>query len=99
MNNFFLFITLIPAIAVAQPIPKVGNDCPTGYMIRGSYCEPYSSSYSGVIGRSGEDCPSGYNRQGGYCVPYGSSSHNAIQRQGDDCPSGYNRYKGYCIER
>ena len=99
MNNFFLFITLIPAIAAAQPIPKVGNDCPTGYLSRNGYCEPYSSSYSGAIGRSGEDCPSGYNRQGGYCVPYGSSSHNTIQRQGEDCPSGYNRYKGYCIER
>ncbi len=99
MNNLFLFFTLIPAIAIAQPIPKVGNDCPTGYLSRNGYCEPYSSNYSGAIGRSGEDCPSGYNRQGGYCVPYGSSSHNAIQRQGDDCPSGYNRYKGYCIER
>ena len=99
MNNLFLFFTLIPAIAIAQPIPRTTSECPTGYMVRGGYCEPSSEKYSGAIGRSGEDCPNNYLRQGGYCVPYGSSAKDAIQRQGDSCPSGYNRYKGYCVER
>ncbi len=97
MNKLFLLITLVPALANSEAINKVGNDCPTGYMIRNGYC--VSSEGRGAVTKSGSDCPIGYMIQGGYCVPTAGHRENVILKSGSDCPMGYNIYKGYCIER
>ena len=72
--EIILAATFLPDSVIAQnPIPKVGDRCPTGLYTSGNCCKAYDGSDKEVITRE-EDakCPVGWYTSGWYCVNYGS---------------------------
>jgi len=61
---------LLSLILATSPLPRVANYCPSGYMIQGGYCVPYSAQSRHALEREGKSCPSGYFVNGAYCVEY-----------------------------
>jgi hypothetical protein len=63
-----LFIAATTASA-QNPIPRVGNSCPTGTYKSGDYCKRHSSSDREALPREdGSKCPTGFYKSGQYCV-------------------------------
>ena len=56
----------------AQPVPKLGPACPSGYRDepKARLCVPSSPSAKAVIAMSGSACPSGFRAEPktGYCI-------------------------------
>jgi len=63
-----LGLTLV--LLTANPVVRVGNTCPPGYMLSASYCIPRSQQTRPAIERSGEDCPTGYFTTPNYCTKF-----------------------------
>lgn len=95
---------LVATAAIAQdPIPRVGDKCPTGTYRSGDYCKPYPSTTredQTIITKSGKDCPTGFYSSGNYCKQYPSQSgKEAISReQGESCPGGWYKSGQYCAK-
>ena len=103
MTRYLLYFTLLATIsATAQtPIPRVGDDCPTGTYKSGDYCKPFQSTIKKgdvIINKSGDRCPTGFYSSGGsYCKAYGGSDREVITREsGAKCPTGWYKSGGYC---
>ncbi len=89
MTRYLLcFILLSAFTATAQnPIPRVGDKCPTGTYRSGDYCKPFKSSKDTVIiEKNGSKCPTGFYTSGSYCKRISSSDREALPR-----PCWYNR--------
>jgi hypothetical protein len=97
------FIFLVATTATAQnPIPRQGDDCPTGTYKSGDYCKPIKSSDDKVIiQKSGKDCPTGFYKSGGdYCRRISSSDREALPREkGGKCPTGWYKVGSYCVKQ
>lgn len=95
---------LVATAAIAQdPIPRVGDKCPTGTYRSGYYCKPYPSTTredQTIITKSGKDCPTGFYSSGKYCKQYPSQSgKEAIpSQQGESCPGGWYKSGQYCVK-
>jgi hypothetical protein len=99
------FILLVAATtATAQnPIPRLGDSCPTGTYRSGDYCKPFKSSSEStqtIVQKSGDKCPTGYYTSGGnYCKRISSSDREAIPREEDGkCHSGWRKSGDYCVK-
>jgi hypothetical protein len=93
-------IFLVAATALAQnPIPRVGDSCPTGTYKSGDYCKPIkSNSDQVIIEKSGSKCPTGFYSSGNYCKRISSSDREALPRDGGaKCPTGWRKSGGYCV--
>ena len=90
--------------AMAQdPIPRVGDKCPTGTYRSGDYCKPYPSTAKkdqAIITKSGKDCPTGFYSSGNSCKQYPrQSGKEAIPREkGASCPGGWYKSGQYCLK-
>jgi hypothetical protein len=97
-----LIILVATTTALAQnPIPRVGDKCPTGTYKSGDYCKPYkSNSDQVIIEKSGSKCPTGFYKSGNYCKRMSSSDREAIPRdKGSKCPTGWRKSAGYCVKQ
>jgi len=97
-----LMLCILSTIATAQtPIPRIGDDCPTGTYRAGDYCQPLSSSDDNkAIVKQGKDCPTGFYSAGDYCKRMSSSDREAIPRvDGGKCPTGWYRAGDYCVKQ
>jgi hypothetical protein len=95
-------LLLINLSTLAQnPIPRVGNSCPTGTYKSGDYCKPFKSSEDQVIiQKSGSDCPTGFYKAGNYCKRLSSSDREALPREdGAKCPTGWYKSGLYCVNQ
>ena len=67
-STIFIMLFMLSTTALAQtPIPRVGDDCPTGTYKSGDYCKPYKSSKGDsqtIITKSGSKCPPGSSPPG-----------------------------------
>jgi hypothetical protein len=103
MLNFLPLILLAtPHGATAQnPIPCVGEKCPTGTYKSGDYCKPFKSSEGEVIiQKSGKKCPTGFYARGSYCKRISSSGREALPREsGGKCPTGWYKSGQYCVKQ
>ena len=100
---FCAALLLANAAAAQDPIPRVGDKCPTGTYRSGDYCRPYPSATKkdqNIITKSGKDCPTGFYSSGNYCKQYPSQSgKEAIPREkGHSCPGGWYKSGQYCVE-
>jgi hypothetical protein len=96
-----LIVLVATTTATAQnPIPRVGNYCPTGTYKSGDYCKPFkSNSDQVIIEKSGNKCPTGFYKSGNYCKRMSSSDREALPREdGGKCPTGWRKSGGYCVE-
>ena len=104
MNKYLPCFTLLIAVSVSAqtPIPRVGDDCPTGTYKSGDYCKPFKSTVEKgdtIINKSGDRCPTGFYSSGNYCKAYGGSDKQVISREPDaKCPTGWYKSKGYCTK-
>jgi hypothetical protein len=92
-----LILITLPLTTLAQnPIPRVGDKCPTGTYKSGDYCKPYkSNSDQVIIHKSGNDYPTGFYSAGNYCKRISSSDREAITREkGAKCPTGWRKSGG-----
>jgi hypothetical protein len=95
-------IVLVATTATAQnPIPRVGNSCPTGTYKSGDYCKPFkSNSDQVVIEKSGSKCTTGFYKSGNYCKRMSNSDKEALPREGGaKCPTGWYKSGGYCVRQ
>jgi hypothetical protein len=87
------FLLLVATAATAQnPIPRVGDTCPTSTYKSGDYCKTFKSSEDQVvIQKSGSDCPVGFFRSGkDYCKRLSSSDREALPRDdGGRCATSW----------
>lgn len=59
--RLLLILALFSAhLYAADPIPKVGKNCPSGYHTRGQYCIPNNPIVKQPIIKKGTSCPPGY---------------------------------------
>jgi hypothetical protein len=61
-RHLSIFILLI-ATTAQNPIPRVGDSCPTGTYRSGDYCKPFAATVEKdvtIIQKSGDDCPTGF---------------------------------------
>ena len=93
----FVFLSQAFAVPAAQPIAKIGSNCPSNYSSNGAYCNPNSSAMF-AIAKIGSNCPSNYSSNGAYCVATSSSTKLAIPKVGSNCPSGYSSNGAYCLQ-
>ena len=103
MAIVILYIALFIAATTAtaqNPIPRVGDSCPTGTYKSGDYCKPFKSSEDQVIiQKSGMDCPTGFYKAGNYCKRLSGSDREALPREkGSKCPTGWRESSGYCVK-
>lgn len=81
---FFTALLLATTTLAQNPIPRVGDSCPTGTYKSGDYCKPIKSSsgdYQHIITKSGSKCPTGFYSSGDYCKQTASSDREAIPRE------------------
>jgi hypothetical protein len=65
---------LLATTAMAQnPVPRVGDACPTGTYRSGDYCKQYpsQSGKEAIVREAGASCPAGWYKSGEYCVKSG----------------------------
>ena len=101
LSCVILLIATTTALAHA-PIPRIGNDCPTGTYRSGDYCKPFKSSVNDVIiQKAGNDCPTGYYTSGGsYCKRIAGSERQALPSEdGNRCPSGWRNHLTWFTRR
>jgi hypothetical protein len=84
-----------------NPIPRVGDSCPTGTYKSGDYCKPIKSSEDkAIIQKSGSDCPTGFYKSGNYCKRISNSDREALPREnGGKCPTGWYKSGQYCVKQ
>jgi hypothetical protein len=79
MSRLFFYVSLLitsTTVTAQNPIPRVGDKCPTGTYKSGDYCKPIkSNSDQVIIQKSGSKCPTGFYTSGGdYCKRISSSA-------------------------
>jgi hypothetical protein len=104
MPRVFLCIALFIAATTAlaqNPIPRVGDNCPTSTYKSEDYCKPFKSAEDQVIiQKSGKDCPTGFYNAGSYCKRLSSSDREALPREnGKKCPTGWYKSGQYCVKQ
>ena len=57
-------------LLATQPLPRVGANCPPGYLISAGYCVPRSYTSAPAVVRDGPTCPPGHFISGQYCTKY-----------------------------
>jgi hypothetical protein len=81
----------------AQPLPRNGAACPSGYFASGAYCKPGQKARFAVP-RHGSACPTGYFSSGSHCVASREDTPLAIEQAGGgSCPSGFFSSGAYCV--
>jgi hypothetical protein len=68
---------LLPALALAQPLPQPkpggpGGSCPHGYAASGSFCVPRAGAQDAIPLPPNGTCPWGYLRSGNFCLKSGN---------------------------
>ena len=80
---FIVLLTLSITAIAQEPIPKIGNQCPTGYYSSGDFCKPfdhYTNKDDPVIEKVGNTCPPGFRSSGDYCKRVSGSDREALPR-------------------
>ena len=57
-------------LLATQPLPRVGVNCPPGYLISAGYCVPRSYTSAPAVVRDESNCPPNYFISGHYCTKY-----------------------------
>jgi hypothetical protein len=74
LKTIGIILAIVTAVAFcrklysAEPIPKVGTNCPNGYHREGHYCVPNKPTVPPVIIQIRGECPKGYHPKGDYCI-------------------------------
>ena len=74
IGGMTLGVIAAPAAAQAQPMPRIGSACPSGYQSSGGFCVPGPNTKCRAFPSGGRICPSGYTKSFDYCVETGCQS-------------------------